>query len=99
MLCHGLNRRYPSSEALEEPHHVAQPRAPPFAPVDRGVQPCDNAAGLPVDAGVRHQVQPGIKEFQTWHEAGQSALCDPAPPAMDAPQPIRLRAGRIEDRG
>ena len=36
-------------EALEEPHHVAQPIAPPFEHFDLVVQSFDKAAGLAVD--------------------------------------------------
>jgi hypothetical protein len=45
-------------EALEEPHHVAQPVALPFEHFDLVVQSFDKAAGLAVDEVVRNQSQP-----------------------------------------
>jgi hypothetical protein len=55
-------------EALEEPHHVAQPVAPPFEHFDLVVQSFDKAAGLAVDEVVRNQIQPCVEQVQKRRE-------------------------------
>ena len=86
-------------QALKDASDVSDSITPALQHLELVVETLDKVAGLVVDEGVGDQILPAVEQRQEGIEAGQPALGHPLSPERDAPQPVGLGAGSVEDAG
>src|SRR4029434_6999737 len=87
------------SDTLEQMPKVVDPKAAALEHLEFIVQPFHKATGLALPEVVGNGVHPRVQQLSEGIEARQSGLIYRPPPAVDAAETLRFRAGRVEDRG